>query len=227
MIHTSKERISIQVTLSGYSFKIYTQEGIRSSGWLGAERVFTTPELMKRYESVELSLLTPKCALVPDQFFKADKAAAQLADTVRIRPQDKVDFVPVPEYGAVLLFSNTIDESLSKVIAQNVLNEAGESPRVLPELYYILTFLQQCGDYNRILASYRDGYLHLAISQGRSLLLANVYEAVDFTTAEYHIFSALKALQMNPEVSTICFRTPLDPDQEMSLYRYFKSVEQI
>ena len=213
--------------MSGYSFKIYTSEGIRSSGWLGAERVFTTPELMKRYESVELSLLTPKCALVPDQFFKADKAAAQLADTVRIRPQDKVDFVPVPEYGAVLLFSNTIDESLSKVIAQNVLNEAGESPRVLPELYYILTFLQQCGDYNRILASYRDGYLHLAISQGRSLLLANVYEAVDFTTAEYHIFSALKALQMNPEVSTICFRTPLDPDQEMSLYRYFKSVEQI
>lgn len=213
--------------MSGYSFKIYTPEGIRSSGWLGAERVFTTPELMKRYESVELSLLTPKCALVPDQFFKADKAAAQLADTVRIRPQDKVDFVPVPEYGAVLLFSNTIDESLSKVIAQNVLNEAGESPRVLPELYYILTFLQQCGDYNRILASYRDGYLHLAISQGRSLLLANVYEAVDFTTAEYHIFSALKALQMNPEVSTICFRTPLDPDQEMSLYRYFKSVEQI
>lgn len=227
MIHTSKERISIQVTLSGYSFKICTSEGSRSSGWLGAERVFTTSEFMKRYEDVELSLLTPKCALVPDQFFKADRAAALLSDTVRIRPQDKVDYVPVPEYGAVLVFSNTIDESLSKVIAQNVLDESGNSPRVLPELYYILSKLQQCGEYNRILASYRDGYLHLAISQGRSLLLANVFEAVDFTTAEYHIFSALKALQMNPEVSTICFRTPLDPEQEMSLYRYFKSVEQL
>ena len=227
MIHTSKERISIQVTLSGYSFKIYKGEEKRSSGWLGAERVFTTPEFMNRYEDVEIGLLTPKCALIPEQFFKADKAAALLADTVRIRPQDKVDYVPVHDYGAVLVFSNTIDESLSRVISQSVLNEAGESTRVLPELYHILSHLQECGEYNRILASYRDGYLHLAISQGRSLLLANVYEAVDFTTAEYHIFSALKALQMNPEVSTICFRTPLDAEQEMSLYRYFKSVEQI
>ena len=56
-------------------------------------------------------------------------------------------------------------------------------------------------------------------------MLCNSYEAVDFTTAEYFIFLALKRLQMNPEVSTVCFRTPLAPEQEMSLYRYFKAVE--
>ena len=43
----------------------------------------------------------------------------------------------------------------------------------------------------------------------------------------YNIFLAMKKLQLNPEVSTICFRTPLDEEEEMSLYRYFKNVEQI
>ena len=49
----------------------------------------------------------------------------------------------------------------------------------------------------------------------------------DFTTAEYYIFLAMKQLQLNPEVSTICMRSFVGPEEEMSLYRYFKSVEQI
>jgi hypothetical protein len=65
------------------------------------------------------------------------------------------------------------------------------------------------------------------IAQGKSLCLANVYLAPDFTTAEYFLFLGLKRLQLNPEVSTAHFRTPLDLEQEMSLYRYFKSVVQL
>ena len=63
------------------------------------------------------------------------------------------------------------------------------------------------------------------MAQGKTLLLANVYKAVDFTTAEYFLFLALKTLQLNPEVSTISWRTPLSSEEEMSLYRYFKAVE--
>jgi hypothetical protein len=72
-----------------------------------------------------------------------------------------------------------------------------------------------------------DGVLYLVIAQGKSLLLCNSYMAPDFTTAEYFIFLAMKKLQLNPEVSSICFRTPLTDEDEMSLYRYFKSVDQI
>ena len=77
------------------------------------------------------------------------------------------------------------------------------------------------------MASYADGYLHLAIAQDRTLLLSNVFEAPDFTTAEYYIFLAMKKLQLNPEVSVIHFRTPLSEEQELSLYRYFKGVERL
>ncbi len=218
-------RISIQVSLSGYSFKVEEDGKVRESGWLGADRLFTTPEFQRRYDSVEIALLTPKCTLVPAHFFTPETARQSLSEVVRLRESDPVESIAIPSLGAVLVFSNAIDESLSKVIAQTVYTTAGDTVRVLPELYYLLRDLSRCTEYNKILASWRDGWLHLVVAQGKSLLLCNVYEAVDFTTAEYFIFLAMKKLQLNPELSSICFRTPLTSDQEMSLYRYFKSVE--
>ncbi|MBO4917388.1 MAG: DUF3822 family protein [Bacteroidales bacterium] len=198
---------------------------MQPSGWLEPGSIFTTPELQKRYDEVEISLFTPKCTLVPEAFFDPASVRDTLAAVVPLRSTDAVASVSVPEAGAVLLYSNSMDESLSRVISQTVLTTAGESVPVYPELYYILKELPLCPEYNKILASYRDGTLHLAVAQGRTLQLANVYRAVDFTTAEYFIFLALKTLQVNPEISTICWRTPLEPSEEMSLYRYFKAVE--
>lgn len=182
-------------------------------------------ELQRRYDSVEISLLTPKVALVPQHFFNPSTARTALAEVAELRDSDVVDYVELPAFAAVMVFSNSIDESLSKVITQTVCDTAGNKAKVYPELYWLLNKLGDCEEYNKIFASYMDGYLHLVVAQGKSLLLANVYEAVDFTTAEYFIFLAMKNLQLNPEVSTICFRTPLSNEQEMSLYRYFKSVE--
>jgi hypothetical protein len=138
-----------------------------------------------------------------------------------------VDFVEVPEFAAVLVYSNSIGETLSRVISETTLRTDGTKARPLPELFYMLRELQSLPDYNKILASYIDGYLYLVVAQGKSLLLCNSFQAPDFTSAEYFIFLTLKKLQLNPEVTTICFRTPLSEEQEMSLYRYFKSVEQL
>ena len=198
---------------------------MQPSGWLEPGSIFTTPGLQRRYDEVEISLFTPKCTLVPETFFDPASIRDMLAGVVPLRDSDSVASVPVPESGAVLLYSNSIDESLSRVISQTVLTTAGESVPVYPELYYVLKDLPLCTEYNKILASYRDGLLHLVVAQGRTLQLANIYKAVDFTTAEYFIFLALKTLQVNPEISTICWRTPLEPSEEMSLYRYFKAVE--
>ena len=222
-----KDRISIQVGLSGYSFRLETQGQQRSSGWMSADRIFTTPELQKRYEEVEISLFTPKTALVPVQFHSGENDRQMLSDVVRLSDSDSVESIEIPELGAVLLYSNSIGETLSKVISETVLGLDGYGVKPLPEHYYMLRSLSGITEYNKIVASYMDGRLYLVIAQGRSLLLCNSFEAPDFTTAQYFIFLAMKKLQLNPEVSTICFRTSLEPDQEMSLYRYFKSVELI
>ena len=203
---TTTSGISIQVSLSGYSFKVREGDGeVRSFPWQSADRLFTTPEFQRRYDSV------------PESFFRPEAVRTLLSDVVALDPSDATGYVRIPELGAVLLFSNSIGESLSRVLSQTVLTASGAPAPVLPEMYYLLKALPECEDYNKVVASYRDGWLHLAVAQGRSLLLANVYAAPDFTTAEYFLFLALKRLQLNPEVTTVCFRTPLESEAEMSL----------
>ena len=222
-----KDRISIQVGLSGYSFKIETDDTVRSSEWLSADRIFTSSEFQRRYDQVDVSVFTPKCSLVPRQFHHPGESRQLLSGVSPVTESDYVEYVDVPQFASVLVFSNSIGESLSRVISDMVLKTDGDKARPLPELYHMLMALEQIQDYNKIMASYKDGYLYLVIAQGRTLLLCNAFQAQDFTTAEYFIFHAMKKLQLNPEVSTICFRTPLDEDQELSLYRYFRSVEHL
>lgn len=219
--------ISIQVCLNGYSFKVSDGTGVEESGWRAADTVFTAAELQRRYSHVAVSLLTPKVALVPSSFFEESSMREILSDTVALGADDEVRHAPFPEYAAELVYSLTIGEMLSKTVSQAVLDKDGRPTEVLPEMYYILKDLGRLDEYNRIVASYAAGYLHLGISQGRNLLLANVFRAADFTTAEYFLFMAVRKLQLNPEVSSVYFRTPLTGDEELSLYRYFKSVERL
>ena len=223
----NKDRISIQVGLSGYSFKVQADGNEYSSGWMNAERIFSTPELQKRYDEVEISVSTPKCGLVPEQFHAPENAREMLAEVAAIGEDDVVDYVHVPKFAAVLLYSTNVGGTLSRVITETVLKTDGTKSRPLPELYYVLESLSDIKEYNKILASYVDDYLYLAIAQGKSLLLCNSFHSPDFTTAEYFIFLAMNKLQLNPEMSSIYFRTPLNEEQEISLYRYFRSVEHI
>ena len=226
MVKDRKSGISIQVSLSGYSFKLYQNgEVTMSSPWLPAGDVFVTPEFQRRYDAVELSVFTPKCTLVPSQFFCPEKAREILADVCVLEQDDAVSSVAIPEFGAVLVFSTLTGENISRTLSATVLQTDGTGVKALPEFYFMLDSFSGIPEYNKIEAAYRDGFLYLLIGQGKSLLLCNSFEATDFTTALYFIFLAMKKLQLNPEVSSIYFRTPLSPDQEDTLYRYFKSVD--
>ena len=213
--------------MSGYSFKIESDNGLHSSDWLSADRVFTTPEFLKRYDKVDLAVFTPKASLVPTQFFSPEVAKKLLSEVVSLKDDEVVESVPVPEYNAVLVYSNNIGETLTRVVSETVLCTDGSKAHPLPVMYHMLKALPGLPDYNKILAAYMDGVLYLALAQGATLLLCNSFKAPDFTTAQYFIFLALKRLQLNPEMSTITFMTSLDYEQEMSLYRYFRSVEHI
>ncbi len=153
-----------------------------------------------------MSRNTPKVALVPSAFFDPASAREALSRTVKLDKDDKVEYISLPEYSAELVYSLSSD---------------------LPELYYLLKKLPEIKEYNKIASSYGDGVLSLAIAQGENLLLANTFQAADFTTAEYFLFMAVRKLQLNPEVSTIHFISPLSGEEEMSLYRYFKTVETV
>ena len=223
----NKVRISIQVGLSGYSFKVYGSDVLESSGWMTSECLFSSPQMQKRYDQVEVSAFTPKFALVPSQFHDPSQMTQMLSEVADVSKDDVVEAVPVPQFASVLLYSETAAGTLPRVVSEMVLKTDGSRAEVLPEVFYMLSALDSIEDYNKIVISYMDGYLYLVIAQGRTLMLCNAYAAQDFTTAQYFMFLALKKLQLNPEVSAVYSRTPLSEDQEMSLYRYFKNVEHI
>lgn len=147
--------------------------------------------------------------LVPSNFFNPAAERETLAGVADIKEGDVVAHVEIPQYDAVLIYT------------------VGGDSSVYPGIYDILAHLPECPEYNKILCGIEGDILNLAIAQGKNLLLANYYKVQDFTTAEYFIFLAMKSLQLNPEVSTICWEGSLKPEEEMSLYRYFKSVEQL
>ena len=174
-----------------------------------------------------MSSHTSKVALVPSAFFDEASVREVLSRTVELDPEDKVEYISLPEFSAELVYSlSSSDPVATSNPAANsdpvILSEAKD---ILPDLYHALKSLSGIKEHNKIVASYGEGVLSLAIAQGDKLLLANTFQAVDFTTAEYYLFMAVKKLQLNPEGSTVHFLTPLSEDEEMSLYRYFKSVE--
>ena len=145
--------------------------------------------------------------LVPSQFFDPASAREALAEVADLKEGQVVGHLDIPQYDAVLVFA-----------------QDGDSAVDTPEIYKILMQLPSCPEYNKILCSRIGDRLYLGVAQGKSLLLANSFQAADFTTVQYYIFLSLTSLQLNPEFSTICWLTDLDAEEEMSLYRYFKSV---
>ena len=148
--------------------------------------------------------------LVPSGFFDPAAERETLAEVANIQEGTKVDHIDIPQYDAVLIYTVGEDSDVSGL-----------------KMAEILGVLPKCAEYNKILCSISDDCFYLAIAQGKSLLLANCYRIQNFTSAEYYLFLALKSLQLNPEVSTVCWLSRLDADDEMSLYRYFKAVEQL
>ena len=167
-----------------------------------------------------MSRHTPKVALVPSAFFDPASAREMLSRTVTLDREDKVEYISLPEFSAELVYSLSTESVIQS-------SSKGEAKDLLPELYDVLKALSGITEHNKIVASYGDGILSLAIAQGENLLLANTFQAADFTTAEYYLFMAVRKLQLNPEISSVYFLSELSQEEEMSLYRYFKSVERI
>lgn len=145
--------------------------------------------------------------LVPSNFFNPAQERQALAEVAELREGEEVRHLEIPQYNAVLIYS---------------VDEGGVDN--YPEIYKVLEKLKDSPEYNRIVCSFNNGELNIAVAQGNTLMLANSFKAKDFISAEYYIFLTVKSLQINPEVSTICWVSNLDDEDEMSLYRYFKAV---
>lgn len=235
--------ISIQVFLNGYSYKITDSDGktVSYKGEGTVEELYSSRELSFPFTEYSLSFRTNECVLVPNAILKETlrrENAAEgknekpweqerilrgiLSEYVPIDDNRKTECIEVPAFDASIIYAIP-DNPVLKAVSGALAREC----RPLPEIYLILEELHALKCHNRVIASYRDSLLSLAIAEEDRLLLCNSFQAADFTTALYFIFSALKQYSLNPEVTTINFMTPLDDEKQMLLYRYFSGVEAI
>ena len=148
--------------------------------------------------------------LVPSNFFDPARELDALKEAGEVMEGSGTGHMDIPQYDAVLVYTKDEDGVVSFTTVADMLQ-----------------MLPACPEYNKILCRRSAGKIYLAIAQGKQLLLVNAFDAADFTTAEYFIFLAVKSLQINPEVSTISWSGELSRTEEMSLYRYFKSVARV
>lgn len=146
-----------------------------------------------------------KFTLVPSEFFTPEGASDILSEVVSLEEGEPLSFLEVPSVDAVLIYS-------------------GDKR---PVVYDMLMSLFKIGEHNKIIACHREGEFFLVVAQGAELKFCNVFDAGDFTTAQYFLFLTLKSLQLNPQLSTVYFMDSLQQSQSVSLYNYFKRVEVI
>ena len=228
--YVEKYRISIQVFLNGYSYKITDTDGrtVSEKDFCEIEELYSSRIFSYPYKEYRISYRTHRCTLIPAGLMpdtgNADKDEVLrnlLAEYDRPEENEKVECTRITPADAVLVYAMPGEGSPLRAILSSLPSDC----RPFPEMYWMLEELYGLPCHNRVIASYRDSLLSLAIAEDGKLLLCNSFNAQDFTTAMYFIFSALKQFQINPEVTTIYFRENLGHDQEMLLYRYFSGVE--
>lgn len=219
--------ISIQAYLNGYSYKITDSNGrtVSEKEDNRIEELYSSHVFSYQYEECLVSFRTHKCTLVPLEMLpgQAEDGTLRslLAEYAAVSEDERTDSLPVPFINAVLIYAIPDDDPVLKTILSSIRTDC----KPVPEMYPMLIELQKLECHNRVIASYRDSLLTLVVSEDERLLLCNSFEAPDFTTAMYFIFSALKQFQINPEVTTIYFRNSLTHEQEMLVYRYFSGLE--
>lgn len=147
--------------------------------------------------------MAPKFTLVPSELFSESSAREILSEVVPLEEGEPLSFAEIPSRDAVLVYT-------------------GASR---PVVYDMILSLCKIGLYNKIIACISDGWLYITVARGEVLDFCNCFKVVDFVTAEYYMLMVLKKLQINPEISTIYFMSPLSEEQTVALLSYFKNAE--
>ena len=147
--------------------------------------------------------------LVPSEFFSSEDAYRILSEVVPLKDTDIVQHIELPDYKAVLVYARQSDN---------------KSPSE-PPIAALLRFAPSISAHNRLVVSLDKEFIYIVLAEGKKLLLANAYPAIDIVTAQYFIFAALREFQINPRVTTLYFHGEIPAALTEEMFRHFRSVE--
>lgn len=225
--------LTIQVGLSGFSFKVRDRKGNllhhetvqyphRVYSLMDVElplkkAVVSHPLLRQPYGSIKVYLDTEKHTLVPED--AAQPELPQLQTLFDIHEHDEVNHLSVPESEAALLYA--LPAAVTSL--RNRLNS--EQFEFYPVIAGLLQDVAHVSDHNRVLCAYDGNFVHVVASEGGALRMAVSYSVADFETACYYLFAVMREVMFNPGLTTLRYYGPLSENRETLLKRYFSGVQ--
>ncbi len=218
----NQNRITIQLDLNGYSFKIQDRSGSvihedRKSCPIDLAAGELVPALKSFAGAVSVYYATWKYVLVPVEYFDKSDYRSHLAGIRDISENDTVRTLDLPSRKAVMVyaFPSDVQASLS-VLSKNI--------KFYPLTYLLIDRLASICDNNRLIAAFSDGVLHIVAGERDRLLFANSFPAGDIATAEYFIFSVCKEVFFNPGHTYVHIYGNAGAFMENELGKYFAGI---
>ncbi len=142
--------------------------------------------------------------LVPRAFFDAADPTQLLSKLVHLESDDNVKYIELPEYGAVLVYCNSV-----------------------PTVYRLFGSLACIPESGKVVMQYDGAALSVVVARDGRLLLANCFEAADFTTAMYFLMAALERSGIVPGETVVRYSGELEYAWQEMLFKYFKGIERV
>lgn len=227
------DRLTIQIDLSGFSFKITDQTGgilfsgeksfpSVSSYGLDFEAILkkelsSFSHLGKKNNGTDIYVATPKFTLIPTHLYIKGEEKRILSQIHKIGELDEVMSVEIPQYQATLIYAipNSVTSRIFKI---------QKKARYYPSVYGMIQRMLNNSDNNKICVCFSKEDVHITAAEGNRLLLANSYPAKDFVTALYYLFLVIKEVMFNPEFTTLQVMGTLTKGQTKDLSKYFKGI---
>lgn len=232
---TTQYGLTIQVGLSGFSFKIRDAKAslLHHSVLKFPDRPCTVSEmeaplrkavageplLRRPYGRIRILFDTEKHTLVPAPMFSPGRILSDLSSLYDLQEYDEVYARPLPFSEAVLLYA--LPNAVTAL--RHYLN--GAEYEYLPVIAGLLDRIPALSDHNRVCCACGDRFVHVAASEASCLKLAVSYPASEFSTACYYLFSAVREVLFNPGLTRLYFSGSLSDSRRELLTRYFSDVQ--
>lgn len=221
--NNSQNRITIQLDLNGYSFKIRGRDGSvireeRKSCPMDLAAGELISELKGIGGAVSVYVSTWKYVLIPLEHFDKSSFRASLADVRDISDDDIVQTLDMPSKKAVIVFA------VPKIIYKSLFG-LSKNVKIYPLSYLLIDRLSTISDNNRLVVAFSDSVIHIVASERDKLLFANSFPAGDIATAEYFILSVAKEVLFNPEHTLIYIYGTAGAYMEHELCKYFSGIK--
>lgn len=218
-------RLTIQLDLGGFSFTIYDRNGIATDSGEASFAVALSDESVKKvlvgqYEYINIFFSTIDYLLVPTEFFTKDEAAEILFESRGVSESERVSYWEIPGQKAVMVFAMPSENPLG-------MRWDSSNVRYYPMIYYLIDRIPSLSSNNRLLISYRSGYIDIVAAERDRLLFANSFPAGDEVTAQYFIFSVAQQVLFNPEHTFVYHNGKISDRMRSALLRYFPEVVQL